>query len=158
MRVHPKKHMNNTAIIIMSIVIFGGGSFYAGMKYDQSKNPVAAGNTGRFAALSPEERQARSQQFGGMMGMGGRGMRAGQGGFSAGEILSKDDKSITIKLRDGGSKIIFLSDTTKVMKAVDGSSKDLAVGEQVIAAGKTNADGSVTAESVQVRPPLPANQ
>ncbi len=127
--------------IVLGFIIVAGGSFYAGIRYDQSKN----------ASM----RQARGQQFAG--GAGGRGdARGNGGGFIAGEILSKDDKSITVKLRDGGSKIVFLSGTTQVMKTGTGSVQDLAVGEQVTVMGSANADGSVNAESAQIRPVAPA--
>ena len=109
----------------------------------------------RFANLSPEERQVRTAQMGGFGGLNGqRGPRSG-GGFVAGEILSLDDKSMTLKLRDGGSKIIFISARTSVAKTIEGSVKDLTVGEEVSATGEANPDGSVTAQSIQIRPALP---
>ena len=74
------------------------------------------------------------------------------GGAIAGEILSKDDKTITVKLTDGGSKILLLSETTKVETVVVGTKDDLAVGKSISAFGKTNTDGSVLVESIQIRP------
>ena len=100
--------MNKFIPFIIAIVVIGGGSFYGGMKYAQSKS--SADMRGGFANLSPEERHARIQQFGQANGSRG-GERNGGGGSTAGEVLAKDDKSITIKLRDGGSKIIFLRKT-----------------------------------------------
>lgn len=143
--------------IIVGFVLVGSGSFYAGMQYGQGQRPgdfrAAAGG----ANLTPEQRQARQQQFaGGGSGRGG----AGNQGFANGEILSKDDKSITIKLADGGSKIVFWSTTTQVMKAATSSPQDLMTGEQVTAMGSANSDGSITAQSIQIRPsgaPVPAN-
>lgn len=70
----------------------------------------------------------------------------------AGEIISKDEKSVTVKLRDGGSKIVFYYDGTKIDKFVSGNAADLEVGKNVVVSGTTNFDGSVTAQSVQVRP------
>ena len=150
--------MQKNIIIIVAGVIIVGGSFYGGMRYAQGKTPMGgAGRAGmgNFANLSPEERQARIQQFGAAGAGGGRGGARGGpggGGFNMGEILSKDDKSITIKLADGGSKIIFLSASTTVTKSMSGSVQDLTVGTQVNAAGTPNSDGSLTAQSVQIRP------
>ncbi len=125
--------------IVLGFIIVAGGAFYAGMRYDQSKNASA--------------RQARGQQFGGGAGARGGVRGAGaNGGFVSGDILSKDDTSITVALRDGGSKIVFLSGTTQVMKTGTGSLQDLTIGEQVTVMGSANADGSVNAESVQIRP------
>lgn len=120
--------------IIIALIIIGGGAFYGGMKYTQSKNPQ-----------------------GSALGMPGMDMKAGRlgnrtnSGFATGEIISKDNQDITIKLRDGGSKIIFYSDNTEVGKFVSGTSDDLEIGKSVTINGKANQDGSITAESIQLR-------
>lgn len=135
----------NITIIIIAIIIIGGGSFYGGMSYAQKKD----------AAATLAASQARQAQRGGAGGI--RGMRNG-GGFTAGEIISKDDKSITIKLQDGGSKNIFFTSTTPVMKSVQGSSQDLTVGHEAVVTGTTNPDGSVSAQSIQLRPAVTKSQ
>ena len=131
--------MNKNVLVVIAIVAVGAGSFYSGMQYGKKTN-------------GGDDRAARFAQFGGARG--GRGGIGAQGnsGFVAGEILSKDDKSITLKLRDGGSKIVFVSGSTQVMKSDAGTLNDLKVGEQVSAMGSTNSDGSINAQSIQIRP------
>lgn len=144
--------MNKKIIgVVLGIVVIGGGSFYAGTKYTAGENISAREGSGNFANLSPEERQARLQQVGNVGFSGaGRGMRI-DGGFVAGEIIAKDDKSITVKLRDGGSKIVFLTNATPITKSANGSINDLQIGGQVTISGAVNQDGSVNAQSVQIR-------
>ena len=120
-------------------------SFYGGIKYNQGQNTASVADV-----------NSGSIQRGGMRG-GGRGMRGG-GGFLSGEVLSVDDKSITLKLKDGGSKIIFVSDSTTITKSDAGTLNDMSVGKQVSVMGTTNPDGSVTGESIQIRPTLKANK
>ncbi len=130
-------------LLALALLALGGG-FYGGMVYGKSKV------TSTFAA-------ARAQFAGNGQGGGGRGGNRAQfagGGATMGEVIAKDDKSITIKMRDGGSKIVFFSGSTQVMKAVAGAATDLNVGEQVTALGTANADGSVSAQSIQIRPPM----
>ncbi|MBU4223931.1 hypothetical protein KJ934_01770 [Patescibacteria group bacterium] len=147
--------MNNKIIaIIVGVILVGGSSFYAGMKYGQS-NPLNL-KQGNFSAqggqnLTPEQRQQRAREFGGTAGIGTRAGRAGAG-FIGGEIISKDDKSITLKLQDGGSKIVFLSDSTEIAKSDEGVLSDLEIGKNITVNGAVNSDGSVTAQTIQIRP------
>ena len=66
-----------------------------------------------------------------------------------------DDKSITVKLNNGSSKIVLLTDTMKVTKSDTGVKADLKVGEKVAVFGQGNSDGSVTAETIQLNPVMP---
>lgn len=149
-------------MITALVIIVGGTAFYGGMRYSESRQS-ALRRTGAFQNLqnlSPEERQQAMQQFrNGSGSLAGRRNGAGGppgGGLVSGEILAKDDKSITVKLRDGGSKIIFFSSSTSINKTTDGAPSDLEVGKQTMVTGKANDDGSITAESIQIRPNLPA--
>ena len=141
--------------IVAVAIVVGAGSFFGGMKYAQSKIPTG-GRNGGLSNLSPAERQARFQQFSAAGGMGGTRGNGGRG-FAAGQIIAKDDKSVTIKMNDGGSKIIFLSGSTQIMKTAQGSRDDLTVGEQVVTNGTPNSDGSLNAQSIQIRPAMPSN-
>lgn len=76
------------------------------------------------------------------------------GGLIAGEVLTKDANSLTLKLRDGGSRIVFFSTSTRVSKMADGMIGDVSTGTTVTVNGATNQDGSVTAEMIQLRPNL----
>lgn len=135
-------------IIIAVAVVIGGGAFYGGMKYSENIRPNSV--------LRNFNRQDLSANAGARLS-GGQGFRGvfvnGQsgGGFINGEIIAKDDKSITLKLSGGGSRIIFFSDATEITKSAKGSVDDFKTGAQVFANGSQNSDGSITANSVQVR-------
>jgi hypothetical protein len=144
--------MKNKKIIwgVVGIIVLVG-VFYGGMVY--GKNQISA-------------RGAQAFGQNGALGAGGmRGARNG-GGFTVGQIISKDATSITVQLmaggagtastNPGGSKIIFLGTGTTVTKTVTGTTADLAVGTQVSVTGTVNTDGSENATSVQIRPNTPA--
>ena len=145
-------------VAVAVAVLVGGGAFYGGMKYAQARRGYLPAGRQDFANLTPEQRQQFQANAGGGFRAGqGAGYlpagRQGMGGmFVAGEIISKDDKSITIKLQNGGSKIVFYSDATEVGKSVSGTSVDLEIGKTVTTSGTTNSDGSITAQSIQIRP------
>jgi len=157
--------MNRKIQIIIGLVVVVGVSFYGGMKY-------GAGNTSA-QNLSAGARGTGFQRIEGAGGAAGRTGALQNGGFVSGEITSKDEKSITVTLRDprqmngatspsqggglaspsqGGSRIVFFSSSTQVMKSTSGSLDDLKAGEQITVTGNMNTDGSVTAQSVQIRP------
>lgn len=135
------------AIIIIAIVI-AGGAFYGGMVYGKSQSAgTPGGNAQNFRGQG---------QFANRVGRTGNNSGAG---FANGQIISKDDKSITLQLNNnGGSKIIFYSPSTEVGKFVTSTPSDLTIGQNVVVTGQTNQDGSVTAQSIQIRPNLPNNQ
>ena len=144
--------MNNMKKLIMIATVVavavGGGAFYGGMKYAQSQ-----GGRGNFANLTPEQRQQLMANAGGAGFRTGTGQGRGgmNGGFTSGEIISKDGTSVTVKMPDGGSKIIFYSDSTEVGKFVNGMSADLEIGKNITINGTANQDGSITAQSIQIR-------
>ncbi|KKT35666.1 MAG: hypothetical protein UW24_C0005G0014 [Parcubacteria group bacterium GW2011_GWA2_44_12] len=144
-------------LIVIALLAVGGGSFYGGIKHEQSRrargNQTALQN---FANLSPEERQARRDQFGSFDGNGRRqgGAQAGARNdqFISGEVLSKDEQSVTIKLPNGGSKIVFYSTVTEIIKTAEGTADDISIGQSITVNGETNQDESITAKNIQIRP------
>ncbi len=81
---------------------------------------------------------------------GNFGSRAG-GGVASGDIVSFDNGMLSLKMRDGGSKIIVVASSTKVLKTTEGALSEVTPGQTVMIIGKTNGDGSITAESIQLR-------
>ena len=154
-----------TSVIAVAVIV-GGGAFYGGMKYTEGKSPAGQFSRGDFQNLSPEERQQRFQGLGANVGdafggdhEGGSGFRGvgfgfGEGGSRplTGEVISQGDDSLTIKLSDGSTKIVFVSDSTQITKSVDGAFSDLATGEQIFVGGTENPDGSYTANTIQLGP------
>lgn len=136
-------NMKNNAILVSIIValVFGAGGFFGGMKYTQSRRGNGTAGA-RFIGQNGPDRA---------------GLPAGRQGFRpvAGEIVSSDEKSLTVKLPDGSSKIVLLTGITTISKSADGSVADLKTGERVSVFGTENTDGSVTAQNVQVRPSTP---
>lgn len=134
--------MNTISKTLIVAAVVGGAAFYGGMKYNQSAQ--AAGRA-----------QLRGQFAGQFGGRGGTGTGA-NGNFTAGDVIAKDAQSITLKTRDGSTHIVFYNGSTEVMKFAAGTANDVQVGQTVSVQGTANSDGSVTAMSIQVRPPMPS--
>lgn len=143
----PSKYIS---FIIISAIVLAGGSFYGGMTYQKTKTPatVRTGNQGQFGNWGN-----RGAFTAGGTGRNGGGMV----GFVGGEILSKDANSLTIKLNDGGSKIVFYSTSTLISKMSTGTTDELAMGKDITVNGTANQDGSVSATMIQIRPQGIAN-
>jgi hypothetical protein len=132
--------------IIISLIV-GGGAFYGGTVYEKSSLTKQGLLRNTNVQLGN-----RIQGQGRPQGTGGFNRGGENSGLVTGEIISKDDRSVTVKTRDGGSKIVYFSDSTEIGKIADGSSVDLEDGKQVMINGKANQDGSFTAENIQIRP------
>jgi hypothetical protein len=152
-------------MIIVAAVVVAVAAFFGGMQV--SKASSSSGGTVTLAqlkAMDPTAAQALLREylqssggFGG--GAGGAAGRTGGtggfrgGGFNAGTVAGKDAQSVTLKAADGSSKVIFFSSSTTVDKSVVGTPSDLQTGDIITVQGTTNSDGSITATSIQIRPP-----
>lgn len=143
--------MNNITKIIIGILIIVAIAGYGGFKYGQSHTPVNNGQRGQFNMA-----RGKSAQGGLALRSPDRsaGGFSGGGGMFAGDIIKKDNQSLTIQLRDGGSKIIWFSTSTEVSKMAVGSLNEVNIGQAVTIIGATNSDGSVVAKTIQLRPAL----
>jgi len=122
----------NTIFFIVVLLIVAGLSFFAGIKYQESRRSQFFSNRLNAGAGFTNLRN-----------------RAGIRPIN-GEILNISEKSMTVKLRDGSSKIVLFSDKTIVNKSTQASKDDLKTGENVNIIGQENTDGSVTADSIQL--------
>lgn len=144
---------NNTlTITIIVAIVFGAIGFFAGTKYQTKSRSALMTNSpfGTFGNNRFGNRQNSAPSTTGQSQTNNN--RMGGPRQIVGEILSQDDKSITVKLEDGSSKIVFLADTTTVSKSSTATRSDLKVGEKVAVFGPENSDGSVTAANIQLNP------
>jgi len=126
-------------ILVIALAIIGAGAFYSGMSYEKSQAP-------KFGFPGGANFQAMKTNRTGATGAN----------FISGNVISKDDVSITLQIpNNGGSKIIFYSDATQISKMASGTVADLVTDTSVSVTGTTNSDGSVTAQSIQIRPARP---
>lgn len=125
---------NSWWLTLIIVVVIGSTAFAGGFLVGKNQRPKNNWPGGQLGG--PGGQQRRQIQVGSMVN---------------GSVLAKDDKSLTIKNRDGGSKIVFFAPSTKILKSVEGTVDDLAIGDNVTASGQTNADGSVTAQMIQLR-------
>lgn len=131
-----KNKQKHIIIIVVVLLIIAGGSFGTGLFVGKKLSSVKRNFQQQFANRSD--------------GAGRQMMRAGSKAVN-GEIISTGDKSVTVKLVDGSSKIILLSDKTQINKAATASATDLKTGEKVMIFGTDNSDGSVSAVNIQLK-------
>lgn len=128
-------------VAVLAVLIGGGAGFWFG-----SRSAMSSGT----GSNSLPSNASNGSGFG--RGYGNRSNGSGQSGNNiSGDILKKDDQSITIQLPQGGSKIIFFSDGTRIAKTISGSANDLTTGTMVMVNGSANSDGSISANNIQIR-------
>ncbi len=125
---------NDILIMLAVAVVFGLGGFFGGKQYQKSHQP-AFGFGQRLAGQTIGSTAPRNGNF--------------QRPVS-GEIISQDDKSVTVKMQDGSTKIVIVSDKTAINKATEGTKADLKTGEQITVMGTANSDGSLAAQTISI--------
>ncbi|PIU73341.1 hypothetical protein COS78_02810 [Candidatus Shapirobacteria bacterium CG06_land_8_20_14_3_00_40_12] len=134
----------NILLVVVLVLLVAGGSFGVGYKVAQLKTRATI--AGRFGDM-------RTQGLGQGTGQNGVKRSAGIGRNQiAGDIIALDDKSLTLKMIDGSSKIILLSDSMMVNKTTAAAKGELKVGGKIAVFGAVNTDGSVTASSIELDP------
>jgi hypothetical protein len=127
--------MRKKIILILVAVAVAGVGFWGGMAYEKS-NSNQFSKQGNFPLGQNKEGADVSRNFNNQP--------------ISGEIISVDQNGITLKLKDGGSKIIFISSSTKIAESVEKNSNNLLIGTQAVIIGSSNSDGTITASSIQI--------
>lgn len=120
--------MKKEILFLIILILVAVGAFYGGMKYQQSKIPKRT-----FFQREGQTTQMRERVL-------------------SGEVISKDEKSLTLKLPDGSTRIVFISDSTKVSKMVKGNLNDIEPGKQVLIIGSQTTEGTFFADQIQLSP------
>jgi len=140
---------------VVAALALAGGGFAAGMT-------VARGTAGEAAAsASPTGAAGRGALGGAGAGRLGQGGAAGAAGGQAvvGRILSVNDGSITVEVRQAGvagasptvtSQIVLIGASTRLVKTAETEIKlsDLKANDQVTIVGTTDASGNVSATAI----------
>jgi hypothetical protein len=145
------------AQIIVGVVIalaLAGGGFAAGMTVGRGGGAEAS------ASASPSGAAGRGAVVTGRGGQGAAGGTGALGGQAvAGRILSVNDGSITVEVRQPGaqgasptvtSQIVLIGSSTRIVKTVESDIKltDLKANDQVTVVGTTDASGNVSATAI----------
>jgi len=131
----------NIFVSLLAVAVVGGGAFFGGMKYQESKSASA------FSAA----RNFQGMTSGAAADNGARASRNGNGGgMIAGEIIGVDEDSVTVKTAEGGSKIVFFSDQTGIGNFIEATAGDLSEGQRITVSGTPNSDGSIVAQNIQI--------
>lgn len=150
--------MKTTQIVIAAVLglVLAGGGFAAGMTF--AKSGGAASASGTTGATGGSGRQ----------GAGGAFVRGGAGATGAngqqllsGRVLSVNDGSITVEVRQPGqqgaspsttSEIVLVGASTRIVKTTETDIKtsDLKANDQIQIVGTTDASGNVAATAIVV--------
>jgi hypothetical protein len=143
------------AIAAVIALALAGGGFAAGMTVGRGSGTEAN------ASASPSGAAGRGAGITGRLGQGGaQGGTGALGGQAiAGRILSVNDGSITVEVRQPGaqgasptvtSQIVLVGTSTRIVKTVETDIKlsDLKPSDQVTIVGTTDASGNVSATAI----------
>jgi hypothetical protein len=129
------KDMNKLIVVaVATAVIVGGAAFGGGYAVAKKSAPALAGR-----GMMARDGQAGGQQ---------KAQRAASN-MANGEVLTVEEGSLTIKLADGGSRIVLLGKDAVVSYCAEAELSTVQPGTSLLATGEANADGSLTARFIQ---------
>lgn len=131
------KYKTHIIWAIVVIVALAGGFFWGKASGAAAR---ASGFSGAFNSSSTR----------GFVRTGSGAATAGAGAI--GQITAIGSSSLTLQLANGNSEVVLYSASTPVMTETTVSPSALSVGTNVVVAGTTNSDGSVTATTIDIRP------
>lgn len=129
-------------ILLLIIVPIGVGMFFAGRKFESRKatDLQLSENRNETAPQSTDQKnQAQS-------------IKSKSTKSFSGQIVSKDNKNMMIKTRDGGSQSLILIENVVVDKVVSAEESELVLGQQITAIGETMEDGKLQTQEIHIRP------
>ena len=126
---------NSIILGVILLLVVGGVSFGVGYKVAQAKTAINRQFTGN----------RNNTQNNGMM----------RNRQTIGDVISLDDKTMTVKMPDGSSRIVLLSSAMTVSQLADAKVSDLKIGSKVAVFGTNNSDGSLTATNIELNPRIP---
>jgi hypothetical protein len=125
-------------VIITSLVIAGA---FTGIGYKIGS---------KKSGFGPMNGQLQGRTMMGGPGRSSTGMRGN--GNVAGTVLSQDAASLTLTLPQGGSRTVLITPTTTVLKTAPGIMGDIQKDSFLMVSGTSNADGSISASTLSIRP------
>lgn len=110
------------------------------------------------ASASSAGQSSPPTQSGGASGQGGpngsapqnRGNGQGRGPVIFGPVASVEGGILTVTTQQGATKVNIAG--AKIQKIAEGTANDLQAGTAVVVTGQQNADGSLAASNIQIRP------
>ena len=124
-------------MVVLIAALIGIAAFFGGIQYQKMQTPTGSSRFGQGTGTGRT---------------GAAGSRAATMRPVTGQIINEDDSSFTVKMTDGSSRIVILSGSTSYMTSSAAAKTDVKTGQKVMVIGTQNADGSVTAQSVQLNP------
>lgn len=66
-------------------------------------------------------------------------------------VLSVTPSSLTVKLPNGNTEVVYVSGSTKYTLQTPATSSNVSQGQSIIVSGSNNSDGSVTANNITIK-------
>jgi len=129
------------------LAIGAGAGFVEGKTYQSNQANQIRSQFLRARGLTPNGSDAAGANTSGGTGAGFGG---GFGGGVAGQIKSVQGNTIELNTANNNVTTVDLTANTRIEKSSQGTAADLKTGEQLVVRGQSDANGTVTANQIQI--------